>query len=453
MNGERIRRLLERLRNSLWFVPTLMTVLSAILATVTVSVDRSIGGGLAGTRLVFDAGTEGARGVLGTIAGSIITVTGVVFSVTIVALQLASSQFTPRVLRSFLDDRAVQVVFGIFIASFTFSLLVLRTVRSSLEDVESFVPALSVTVAVAMALVSIGALIFFINHITRSMQVETILARVAADITNRIDVLFPDDLGKPATPAGQGWQAPAAEAFALRSPIAGYLQNIDETEIMRRVEENDLILTMDVGVGDFVLEGDTLARVWPEDTGRRCAADILGTIQLGNERTLFQDVQRGIIELTDIAVRALSPGVNDPTTALSCIDRLTQVLRVMGRRRFPDAIRLGKDGRPRVIAVTRPFAEIVGFPYRQLRHYGGGQPVIALALVASLGRVARGLPSDRVQPLRDELEELLRTARREIASSADLDRVEQAAWQANRDFDMAEGSDESALAEQAQAQR
>jgi uncharacterized membrane protein len=163
--------LVTRARDSLWFLPALLTLASAVLAFVTLGLDhRYAAADLRGLQFLFSAGSDGARGVLSTIAGSIITVTGVVFSITIVALQLASSQFTPRVLRSFTEDRANQLVLGVFIGTFTYSLLILRSVRSTADNYNRFIPMISVTCALALCLITIGFLIFFIDHIARSIQ-------------------------------------------------------------------------------------------------------------------------------------------------------------------------------------------------------------------------------------------------------------------------------------------
>jgi uncharacterized membrane protein len=164
------------LKGSLWFIPTLLVLGAFALAFVTVVVDRRFEGSRAqATWFLFGVGAEGARGVLSAIAGSIITVTGVVFSITIVALQLASTQYSPRVLRTFLEDRANQVVLGVFIATFTYSLLILRTVRGESDDLDAFVPSISVSTALLLGIVSVGLLIFFINHIAQSIRASVII--------------------------------------------------------------------------------------------------------------------------------------------------------------------------------------------------------------------------------------------------------------------------------------
>ena len=385
-----------RVRESLWFLPAVLTGCGALLAFATVWLDKRE---LLGGRtywFLFASGAEGARGVLSTIAGSIITVTGVVFSITIVVLQLASSQFTPRVLRSFTENRANQLVLGVFIGTFTYSLLVLRTVRSAMEDHAHFVPALSVTIALALALVSIGFLIFFINHIARSIQAEIIIDRVTIDAMEIVDALFPERLGEPARRSNAELTLPDDPADGwcpIYAAESGYLQAVDEDALIDLAVEHDLVLKMERRIGEFLIEGDALAFVSRQKLRDGAYADIRSAFRLGAERTRHQDVERGLIELSDIAIRALSPGINDPTTACACIDRLTQVLTLLSERSFPDILRAGDDGRVRIVARRPTFDELVHLSYSQIRHFGASNPAVASRLSESLERLAA-----RVQP-------------------------------------------------------
>lgn len=385
-----------RMRESLWFLPSVLTASGALLAFVTVWLDRQHVLGGRTYWFLFASGAEGARGVLSTIAGSIITVTGVVFSITIVVLQLASNQFTPRVLRSFTENRANQLVLGVFIGTFTYALLVLRTVRSAMEDAELFVPALSVTIALVLALVSIGFLIFFINHIARSIQAEIIIDRVTTDAMEIVDSLFPSRLGEPVSEstADDAMSAEPVDAWCLIFAVdSGYLQAVDEHVVLTLAEEHDLVLKMERRVGEFLIEGDPLAAASRKNLPHDVLGDIRSAFQLGPERTRQQDVERGLIELSDIAIRALSPGINDPTTACACIDRLTQVLTLLSERRFPDTVRAAGDGRIRFIARRPTFDGLVQLAYGQIRHFGASNPAVASRLADSLTRLA-----DRVQP-------------------------------------------------------
>ncbi|MBW3656067.1 MAG: DUF2254 domain-containing protein, partial [Gemmatimonadetes bacterium] len=353
-------------------------------------------------------GAEGARGVLSAIAGGLITVTGVAFSVTIVALQLASSQFTPRVLRNFTADRTNRVVLGVLIGTFTYTVLVLRVVRSEFADYDAFVPRIAVSVAVLLVLVSIGFLITFINHAARSIDVSVILDRVARQAVDQVERLFPVQVGDPPT-------APAADEDPLdgtpaRVPAlqSGYLQAVDGNSLLKLDAGAPLVVRMETRIGTFVLPGETLASVWPAARADERIRDAIHrAFIVGPERTPNQDVEFGLLEMADIAVKALSPGINDPTTAFLCIDRLSQVLAALARRDPPPDLRTG-DGRVRFIAVHTTFDRAVGLSFDQIRHFGQDNPAVLRKLLDAVTRLSALAPLDRRRPL-DALAAGLRT--------------------------------------------
>lgn len=415
------------IRSSIWLIPTICAFLAVGLAIATVWADRRFqtGDTLAAQWFLFDVGAEGARGVLGVIAGSIITVTGVVFSITVVALQLASSQFTPRVLRSFIADRTNQLVFGGFIGTFTYALLVQRTVRSADDDLERFVPSISVTVALLLALVSIGLLIRFIDHITRSIRASHIIHRVTQDVCDAIDTLFPEQFGRP-DPAGLAKLE--AELARRDAPLrvcaeqAGYLQTIDARAIFDLAAGGPLVIRMEQDIGAFVLPGELLLSVWGEaslDNDDLCR-QLRGACVLGSSRTNDQDVAWGLTELSDIAVKALSPGINDPTTAAMAIDRLGESLVRLGNRSLPERLRTGADGTIRVIARRIAFQDAVETAFAQICHYGADQPLILDRLRDVVSRVAAHVPEAQREPLECAVARLQRQAER-VASGGDAE--------------------------------
>jgi uncharacterized membrane protein len=425
----RLHALWLNVRDSLWFLPTLITAGAVALALITIELDRSLVDReyIAGYWFIFAAGAEGARGVLSAIAQSIMTVTGVVFSVTIIALQLASTQYTPRVLRRFTDDRANQLVLGIFIGTFVYALLVLRVVRG--ED--EFVPAMAVTAAVLLALLSVGALIYFIDHIASSLKAEAIITRVALETHRVIDRVYPRD------PDGVAEQVPFAPDAALRpegeggplpAAASGYLQGIDP-DALRDAVDGELTLEMEREVGDFVLSGESLATVWPaaaakdEERARRLRAGFL----IGEERTPYQDVERGLVELVDIAVKALSPSVYEPTTAITCLHRLSELLAHLARRAPPSRHRSADRGRLRFIAPHSGFESAVRLVFRPIRRYGEGQAAILMKLLEMAGRLGALVPGHCRQALQVEVDETLVRAEAVIASTIDLDEIRAAA--------------------------
>ena len=398
---------------------------------------------------LFSGGAEGARGVLSVIAGSLITVTGTVFSVTIVALQLASSQFTPRVLGSFVADRVNQWVLGAFIGTFTYTLLVLRTIHSEAQDRVAFVPHVGVTLALVLLLLSIGALIVFIDHAAQSIRASVIIQREAARTRARIEELFPMHVGVSADarqeppdairPRGSPARVLATESGYLQSLYAGALWRIDLAE-----GRAPLTVRMEVRVGEFVIAGMVLASVWPAADVDDTIGDVVrSAFVLGPERTHEQDVEYGLVALSDIAVKALSPGINDPTTALQCIDRLTALVAELGRRRGPHRARTGGDGRVLLLARDTSYERALGISFDQVRHFGADNPVVASGLFAAFGKLAAVAPLASLPALEEQVSSVHRAARRRIADPFDLARVERAERSARTAIEIRarEGSD------------
>lgn len=423
------------LQDSLWFLPALLTLLAVVLAFGFVRLDQSLtldqrGQDKASYFFAFGGGAEGARGVLSAIAGTMITVTGVVFSLTIIALQLASSQYTPRVLRTFTGDRGNQIVLGVFIGTFAYALLVLRSIRSSEETGPGFVPAISVTVGIVLAFISIGFLIFYIHHIARAIQASVVVQHAAKETLHLVDVAFPRELDEEARnpPA----MPPLAETMASRvcTDHGGYVQSVDESTLRDIVARDDeeLVIRLEHQVGSFVVPGAALASVWPASScGGEVEDCIRKAIILGDERTLQSDIGYGIRQLADIAIKALSPGINDPTTATMAIDRMAEALVEIGRRPMRSPVRRGKDGRGLLVLPGPEVERLVELAFTQVRHYGAADPMVAEHLVLVLGRIAEHVDHEHRQVLIDQARMVLDAAREQITLPADQDRVERAA--------------------------
>ena len=426
-----------RVRDSLWLLPSIAVVVGAGLATFIVRVPAPAVESRLAWVWLFGGGAEGARGVLSAIAGSLITVTGTVFSVTIVALQLASSQFTPRLLRSFVADRVNQTVLAVFIGTFTYSLLVLRTIRAETATAAAFVPSVGVTIALLLLLVSIAALIVFIDHAAQSIRAPVILHRETQRSLGQITTMFPEDAGRPVSADDPGALATTdAAALVVRAAEAGYLQAVDAHALWRLdgVEHGGgpgsgpATIRMELHVGAFAFPGRPIASVWP---GARDPAAIERAVRdafvLGIERTPQQDVEFGFVELSDIAVKALSPSINDPTTAMHCIDRLTQLLAARGARTRPALLRTSPGGAVRLLVRDTPFDRAVGLAFDQIRHFGADNPAIAKKLLESLGDLASVVAPDVRPVLATQIAAVVGAARRAIDASTDLDGVERLA--------------------------
>jgi uncharacterized membrane protein len=338
----------------------------------------------------YTFGPEGARALLSTVASSMVTVAALTFSITMLTLQLASTQFGPRLVRNVMRDRGTQAVLGTFVATFVYCLLVLRTVRG--VEGASNVPHLSVAFGVLLALASLGVLIYFIHHVAHSLRVETILSDLASEACAAIDRLYPELMGEPAAPGAlqsEEWSpGPEVTCCKVTATDSGYVQHQDEDALMRLAMEHDLFIGVEARPGRFVTDGDPLYSVWPRD---RCSDEVIRalrtTVDLGLDRTPSQDVAFSARRIVEIAQRALSPGINDPTTALYCLDRLEVVLLRMAGRQVPSPLRLDGESVPRVLTTPHTLDELA-YP--------------ALAAVARYGLSDRDV-TDRLLALIDKL--------------------------------------------------
>ncbi len=386
----RLRQLWKTVRSSLWFVPALIVSGAIALALVLIEADTRISHRmLEDWPRLFGAGADGARGMLAAIAGSMITVVGVTFSITIVAISLASSQYTSRILRNFTSDRANQVVLGVFLGIFTYCLIVLRTIRGGSEGM--FVPSLAVLAGVALAIVGVGFLIFFIHHIASSIQASSIIASASEETIKAIDKLFPQELGEEAdqednqevsrSVAGAAWHALAAQT-------TGYIQSIEAKSLLEFACERQTVLRMERGVGEFVVEGTPLASLLTaNEPDERASKTLADAYTISRYRTVEQDAAFGIRQIVDIALKALSPGVNDTTTAVTCVDYLSAIMVRLACRRFETPYRFDA-GELRVIAKSRTFEMFVNESFDQIRESAEANVAVLLRMLHSIKTVA-----------------------------------------------------------------
>ena len=342
---ERVRYGLRELLNGLWFVPTLVACLIGGLGFLLVQVDEATA--WRSSPWVFGGSAIAARTVLTTIAGSLITVAGLTFSVTMIVLQLASSQFSPRVLRNFMRDRLTQATVGVFIGIFIYCLIGLRSVGG----IANFVPRLTVTISSALGVVAVILLIVFIHHISTLIQVSEIAARIAQETTAALDRVYPQPYGEEVAESVDElvdeWRA--AEPRRIAPARSGYVRRIDIAGVAAAVQGRAVRIHLLVAPGDFVSGEAAVFDVWPPD------ADVdeqrlRDNLVVGNERDIDQDVLFGVRQLTDIALRAISPGINDPTTAVTCIGYIGALLERLAARALPAQVRRFDEGRVVVVA-------------------------------------------------------------------------------------------------------
>jgi len=391
-------------RTSFWFIPGLMVFLSMGLSIGMVTIDRRIElDHYSFLGIIFVGGPEGARSILSTIAGSMITIAGVVFSITIVSLTLASSQFGPRLLRTFMKDTGNQVVLGTFISTFIYCLLVLRSVHTQGEIV--FVPSISVTFAVILALANVVVLIYFIHHVSTSIQADRVIAAVYRDLLGHIQQLFPEELGyefaesmndKVNPQPDEDWYHQKHDILAIQD---GYLQAIDNDGLLGIAMKNDLLIYLQYRPGEFIANDDILVTVKcsTEELDENLTEQIINSFITGQQRTPDQDAEFAIHQLVEVALRALSPGINDPFTAITCIDRLGSALCYLTNRTFPSRYRYDKEDKLRVIAKPVTFTGITNTAFDQIRQYGRSSVAVTIRLLETLKMIAAHTRNDEQQ--------------------------------------------------------
>jgi len=389
----------DALRTNYWFIPALMAITAVVLAFATTELDREVISWSSGRwTWTYGGGPEGARAVLSTIAGSMITVAGVVFSITIVALSLASGQFGPRLLRGFIRDRSNQFVLGTFTSTFIYCLLILRTVRGTDDD--RFVPGLSVTVGIVLAILNLGVLIYFIHHVAFSIQATQIIAVVNGELWETIDRLWPDDVGEEPAKSDDQTHSDAAvpdwdESVVLTAKESGYVDAIEDESLIELAKDRDLVLKLERRPGHFIVKGSPLALAWPRDrVDDEVTTKLNRLCTLSSSRTPYQDVEFAIDQLVEIAVRALSPGINDPFTAMACIDHLAESLCRLAQRPVPSPFRYDDEKKLRVITFGSSFAKILDAAFHQIRQYGRSSAAVLIRLLEMLAVLANYVECD-----------------------------------------------------------
>lgn len=409
-NGTQFRQAVVYVRSSLWFVPSLIILACALMAVGLVGIEQE-----AYAQLIrrwprwFANEAEGARAMLSAIATSMATIAGVVFSITVVALQLSSTQYTSRVLRNFMRDGANQTVLGVFVGVYVYCLLVLRTISSGDAG---FVPNAAVLGGVVLAVVAIGFFIFFIHHISSAIQASEIVAAITRETREAIEQFFPEEIGEDsdehalpeAMPEHAGWlPVPAREM--------GYLQRIEGDTLLAFARQHGTVVRMECAIGEFIAPGRPLlslalpCRRPPEAT--REANDICA---ISTYRTIEQDPAFGLRQLVDIALKALSPSVNDTTTAVICIEHLTLLLCHCARRRAA-SVRRSDDGELRVIAKVVGFDRLVALSFGQILENSEHNTEVLFRLLVAIAQIARATGNRRrLQVLAAWLEAVAETA-------------------------------------------
>lgn len=407
-----LTNLWDHVRNSLWFVPVLCTFGGVMMAVGFLALDTWLDDSWE-RPFWLETSAEGAQTVLSTISGGTITVAGVVLSMTMVTLSIISSQFGSRVLRSLLGDRITQWTIGAFLGTTVYSLLVLKMVHK-LGDKNFFVPHLSVMAAIVFALSSLLILLYFIHHVTRIAQAPEIVAMLGHDLHSSIDRIFPEQIGDP-TPTDverhDGLPDDVRDALIhgtrIYSQHEGYIQAIEAQMLLDWAIEFDAVLRLPKRPGDFLAQEECLAIVAcsHEIDEEACTWQINRAFIFGNVRTPRQDVNCAVHELSQMAVRALSPGINDPYTAINCIDRLSSALAHLARRSMPDSNRYDKAGNLRLVVDRQAFRSVLFAAFDQIRYEAVRSVAVSQRLMEAFERIASNVT------LPDQAEAVLHQAR------------------------------------------
>lgn len=378
----------RHLVNGFWFVPLLISLLGPLLALFFLNLDHHVG--QVDRTFFFSGGAAEASIVLSTIAGALITVVALTFSITIVVLQLVSSQYTPRALRGFLQDRVTQVVAGSFFAISTYCLIVLTTLPDSSSPDQSFFPAISVTVAMLLGSLGLVLLLIFVHHTGSVIQVTDITARIAMQTIQAMDPQYQTLISEPLeAETSSPFRTRYVEDIPARlyATRPGYIQRIVFSHLSNLLQRPGLYLYLPVRPGDFVTEETVLAEVWPAQAADgACRKAIFASVYIERERDFYQDALFGVRQLADIALRALSPAVNDPTTAILCIKYLQAVLEHFVRYQpQPNVFHVAKGAS--ILEVRQPTLREYLEVFLEIAHYSGGNTRINQALLTALQKI------------------------------------------------------------------
>ncbi|WP_165482743.1 DUF2254 domain-containing protein [Legionella gresilensis] len=374
--GAKLLNLLARLHASYWYIPLIMAIASLLLSIFTVYLDQTfVPQWLVNLGWFQTSKPDRASAILSTIATSVITVAGVVFSMTIVAVSFAASQIGPRLIANFMRDRANQVTLGTFIATFLFCLFILLALfnlndsGASGISTKPFLPQISLLVAIILTLCSVGILIYFIHHIPQSINVSNVVGKVGEELFRQVDCLFPINIGKDGPS-----QEHALSLSKFKSTVSatqhGYMRIIDGNSLLSIACKHDFIIKINARPGDYITENDTMFTIYSsEELTKDIKNKCIKAFIFGHERNQEQDILFLVNELVEIIARALSPSMNDPFTAMTCMNWLELTLQKVSKAKPPSSYRYDTDNQLRVIASPIYFEELCDLTFCRTRSY------------------------------------------------------------------------------------
>lgn len=402
-----------------WIIPGLMVIAGIVGAIGSIEIDRSglLPDALLRGRWLYNGGGTGARTLLGAVASSTIGVAGTVFSITIAALSLAAGQMGPRLLRNFTHDRGNQVTLGAFLATFSYALMVLRSVRT--QDEGTFVPHLSLSVSIVLAFGCVGMLVYFVGHMASRINVDTVIDLVSQDV--RAAILRLTTTERPAAASDDVDWYTARPVFDARR---GYLEHLDQAALARWAADHKTPIKLLIRPGDHAFPGAPIALAKPPAGDDGTLDDVTGAIRavtgMSSERTSTDDLEYTIRQLVEVAVRALSPGINDPHTAISVLDRLGVALCDLVGRHLPHGI-WTEAGTVCLVVPRVSYDGLTDAMFHMIRQNAAGSTAVLTRLIDVLTAVASCEPSqDRQAALSRHVALVADDARRDVKNTSDL---------------------------------
>jgi uncharacterized membrane protein len=415
---EQIINLLNRVRASLWLLPALMSGMAVALAWFLLFSGVDFGGWDEGERWwLFSGDASTARDLLSSLLSGMITMTSLVVSITMVVLSLAAGQLGPRLIVNFMRDREIQAALGLFMATILYTLFVLRSINDELGA--DHVPHIAITVASGMAMVCLFALLFYVHKIARSIVADTVVKEVADQLEDAI-----------AEAAGAADEDVPEDSAVIRYPhrtwlslgSSGYVQVIDYSRLVKLGAKQNVLFRCEVRAGHFLLSGGNHVELFSHEPAREeFAQEVCKAFVIGSGRTPTQDLEYSVRQLVEIAVRAMSTGVNDPFTAVAVVNRLGAALECASRRPPPPSCYHDEDGTIRVVANAHDFAGLLDASFNQIRQAAAGNPAVLIQMSRIIGQLALvAAGAERRAALLAHLEKLERTAEANFGEPEDL---------------------------------
>lgn len=414
-------RLLDRIRRHDWIVPFSMVWLAVVLAFSIDALDQRVDDRLEPVWWLFSGGQTTARQLLSAIAAAMAAIVTMAFSITVTAVTFIAQHYGTLIIRTFMRNLTTQFVMGSFLATFVYSLLILRSVHSAADD-ESL-PRLAITLGIMLALVSFGMLVYFLYHISENIDAPNLIAAVGWDLERAIRRIT-----EPPDRAGDNDNLPAPQMIGsqiVTADTTGYVQTIDYERLLGLARRHGAVIRLELDVGRFVQQGDCLTTIGAPSEVCIPANIVRKAVVIGSKRTVEADIEFGLNQLVQVAIRGLSPGRNDTFTTLLCLDRLGAALSLLADRRFPPAVRCDENGHPRLMTGSATFAELVDRSFEQIHSFGGETPIVAARMLRTLrtigGHTKR--PADRAT-LRRHIAAVHEESRRHLGDRIGIEAVE-----------------------------